>query len=204
VRDASTDLHRSIRRQNRPETTRCRRYSNSRPPAQDKQGGSQAHHGTQKCPPQIEVGHCSLELLVKRCRPQLSERSPICTRQRNVPSSAHVGVSCPAVPSHPFPNAVRSLAKAHGHCLSNIAHSAGARELPSCRHRSLAVIPTAKRAIRVHDAASTPKFPHSGQDRGVQASRPPLRFVFPVYPDVRARGVVSLTAGFGSDGAVRT
>jgi TonB family protein len=66
------------------------------------------------------------------------------------------------------------------------------------------VIPTAKRAIRVHDAASTPKFPLSGQVSGIQASRSPLRFVYPVYPDVRARGVVSLTAGLGSDGAVRT
>ena len=37
--------------------------------------------------------------------------------------------------------------------------------------------------------------------RGIET---PLRFVFPVYPDVRARGVVSLTAGFGSDSAVRT
>ena len=58
-----------------------------------------------------------------------------------------------------------------------------------------AVIPTAKRAIRVHDSASTPKLPLSGQDSGIQASRPPLRFVYPVYPDVRARGVVVLTAG---------
>ena len=66
-----------------------------------------------------------------------------------------------------------------------------------------AVIPTAKRAIRIHDAASTPNRPLSGQDSGIQASRPPLRFVYPVYPDVRARGVVSLTAGLGSDGAVR-
>jgi len=65
------------------------------------------------------------------------------------------------------------------------------------------VIPTKKRAIRVHDAASTPNLPLSGQDSGIQASRPPLRFVYPVYPDVRARGVVSLTAGLDSDGAVR-
>jgi TonB family protein len=67
-----------------------------------------------------------------------------------------------------------------------------------------AVIPTPKQAIRVHDAASTPNLPLSGQDSGIQASRPPLRFVYPVYPDVRARGVVSLTAGLGSDGTVRT
>ena len=66
------------------------------------------------------------------------------------------------------------------------------------------VIPTAKRAIRVHSAPSTPNNPLSGQDNGIQASRPPLRFVYPVYPDARARGVVSLTAALGSDGAVRT
>jgi protein TonB len=64
----------------------------------------------------------------------------------------------------------------------------------------VAIIPTAKRAIR---AASTPNLPLSGQDSGIQASRPPLRCVYPVYPDVRARGVVSLTAILGSDGAVR-
>ncbi len=67
-----------------------------------------------------------------------------------------------------------------------------------------AVIPTPKRAIRVHDAASIPNLPLAGQDSGIQASRAPLRFVYPVYPDVRARGVVSLTAGLDSDGAVRT
>jgi len=65
-------------------------------------------------------------------------------------------------------------------------------------------IPTPKRAIRVHDAASTPNLPLSGQDSGIQASRPPLRFAYPVYPDVSARGVVALTARVDSDGTVRT
>jgi TonB family protein len=68
----------------------------------------------------------------------------------------------------------------------------------------VAVIPTPKQAIRVHDAASAPNIPLSGQDGGVQASRPPLRFVYPVYPDVRARGVVALTVRVDSDGTVRT
>jgi TonB family protein len=67
-----------------------------------------------------------------------------------------------------------------------------------------AVIPTPKQAIRVHDAASAPNLPLSGQDSGIEASRPPLRFVYPVYPDVRARGVVALTARVDSDGTVRT
>ena len=65
-------------------------------------------------------------------------------------------------------------------------------------------IPTPKQAIRVPDADSTPKLPLSGQDSGIQASRPPLRFVYPVYPDVSARGVVALTAWVDSDGTVRT
>ena len=69
---------------------------------------------------------------------------------------------------------------------------------------STPVIPTPKREIRVHDAASTPNLALSGQDSGIQASRPPLRFAYPDYPDVRARGLVALTAQVDSDGAVRT
>jgi len=65
-------------------------------------------------------------------------------------------------------------------------------------------IPTPKRAVRVPDAASTPNLPPSVQDSGIRASRPPLRFVYPVYPDVSARGVVALTARVDSDGTVRT
>jgi protein TonB len=67
-------------------------------------------------------------------------------------------------------------------------------------------IPTAtpKRAIRIPHAASTPNLAFSSPDSSIQASRPPLRFAYPSYPDVRARGVVSLTAGVDSAGAVRT
>ena len=67
----------------------------------------------------------------------------------------------------------------------------------------VAVIPTPKKGIRAHDAASTPNL-RLPADSGIQASRPPLRFVYPVYPDVRARGVVALTARVDSDGTVRT
>ena len=67
-----------------------------------------------------------------------------------------------------------------------------------------ASIPTPKRAIRVHDAASTPDLPLSSQDHGIQASRAPLHFAYPVNPDVRARGVVALTALVDSAGAVRS
>jgi len=65
-------------------------------------------------------------------------------------------------------------------------------------------IPTPKRAISVHDAASAPNLPLSGQDSGIQASRAPLHFAYPVNPDVRAQGVVALTARVDSAGAVRT
>ena len=34
--------------------------------------------------------------------PDSPERSPICTARGNMPSSAHVEVSCPSVPFHPF------------------------------------------------------------------------------------------------------
>ncbi len=64
-----------------------------------------------------------------------------------------------------------------------------------------------KRAIRVYPAASTPQLPLAGADSGIsgiQASRAPLRFAYPDYTDVRARGVVALTAGVDSEGAVRT
>jgi len=67
-----------------------------------------------------------------------------------------------------------------------------------------ASIPAPKRAIRVHDAASTPNLPLSVQDSGIQASRAPLHFAYPDYPDARARGVVALTARVDSTGAVRT
>ena len=62
---------------------------------------------------------------------------------------------------------------------------------------------------RVHDAASIPTLPLSGKvsddkDSSISATRPPLRFAYPDYPDIHARGVVSLTAQVDPDGAVRT
>ncbi len=83
---------------------------------------------------------------------------------------------------------------------------------------------TPKRAMRVPETASTrllsdplsdhPLSDHRLSDHrlsdpgsgisGIQASRPPLHFAYPDYRDVRARGVVSLTAGVDSDGFVRT
>ena len=88
-------------------------------------------------------------------------------------------------------------------------------------------IPTPKGEIHIPSATPTPDLPLSRQESGmqassiqassvqassvqassmqassVQASRPPMRFVYPVYRDVRARGVVALTARVDSDGAV--
>jgi TonB family protein len=67
-----------------------------------------------------------------------------------------------------------------------------------------AIAPTPKPRIRVHDAVSTPKLPLSIQDSAIQATRPPLRFVYPAYSGANARGVVTLTAGVDSKGNVRT
>jgi protein TonB len=69
-----------------------------------------------------------------------------------------------------------------------------------------ASVPVAPKAIiHIHRAASTPSLPFSAPDSGIGivASRPPLRFAYPDYTDVRARGVVALTADVDSDGAVR-
>lgn len=64
--------------------------------------------------------------------------------------------------------------------------------------------PGPKQEISIPARASTPNLQLSGQDSRMQASRPPLRFVYPVYPDVLARGVVALTARVDSDGTVRS
>jgi len=63
-------------------------------------------------------------------------------------------------------------------------------------------IPTPKRALRARNAPLTPNLSLSAQDSSIQASRAPLRFGYPAYPEVRARGVVALTARVDSDGTV--
>lgn len=67
-----------------------------------------------------------------------------------------------------------------------------------------AIAPTPKPRIHVHDVVSAPKLPLSIQDSAIQATRPPLRFVYPAYSGANARGVVALTAGVDSKGNVRT
>ena len=76
-------------------------------------------------------------------------------------------------------------------------------------------IPTPKREKSVHDATAKPNSVSvqvtgrasdriSDQASSIEASRPPLRFVYPVVSNVRARGVVALTARVDSDGTVHT
>ena len=67
-----------------------------------------------------------------------------------------------------------------------------------------AIAPPPKPRARIHDVVSTPKLPLSIQDSAIQATRPPLRFVYPAYSGANARGVVALTAGVDSKGNVRT
>lgn len=68
-----------------------------------------------------------------------------------------------------------------------------------------ASISTAKQTIREHATTPARTLPLHDQNNGmnIEASRPPLRFAYPDYTDVRAHGIVSLTAGVDPTGAVR-
>jgi TonB family protein len=68
------------------------------------------------------------------------------------------------------------------------------------------VVPSHKRSIRPHDSASIAKISvaASAQDGDIQATRAPLRCVYPTYPNGRVRGKVALTARVDSDGVVRS
>jgi len=66
------------------------------------------------------------------------------------------------------------------------------------------VIPVPKQKIRVHDTVSIPKLPLSVQGSSIRATRPPLRFVYPIYSDIGARGGVAMTAQVNSDGTVHS
>ncbi len=68
------------------------------------------------------------------------------------------------------------------------------------------VVPSRKRAMRAHDSALTAKasVAASAQDGDIQATRAPLRCVYPTYPNARVRGKVALTARVDSDGVVRS
>lgn len=66
------------------------------------------------------------------------------------------------------------------------------------------VPPNLNREFSLHRAVSTPKSPLSVQANGIQATRPPLRFVYPIYPDANAHGIVVMTAVVDSEGNVRS
>jgi TonB family protein len=57
-----------------------------------------------------------------------------------------------------------------------------------------------KRADRV----STPDSGVASDEAGIQVSRPPLRVIYPVYPNARLRGKVALRALVDAQGVVRT
>jgi len=63
-------------------------------------------------------------------------------------------------------------------------------------------VPEPKPRPRVHNV-STRVLPFSGEDSGIQATRPPLRYVYPDYSDLQARGVVTLQAELDAEGKVR-
>lgn len=125
-------------------------------------------------------------------------------------SQAHnspVQLSSPS--SSPMPEPVRVAESSSTRPAVNDQRIAGAEaavEPASVKLASsvAAIAPVPKPRIRVHDAVSTPKLPLSIQDSGIEATRPPLRFVYPAYSGANARGVVALTAGVDSKGNVRT
>jgi TonB family protein len=114
-------------------------------------------------------------------------------------------VAAVTVPDSPRPIEPLASAQIPAAKEAGVIRASIAAELPVHASSPIAT-PAAspKRTIRIHHAASTPNLAFSSPDSSIQASRPPLRFAYPSYPDIRARGVVSLTAGVDSDGAVRT
>jgi TonB family protein len=62
-------------------------------------------------------------------------------------------------------------------------------------------MPKPAQKLRTRDAASS--LPLAGQASEIEATRGPLRYVYPDYSDIKARGVVRLTAGVDSEGRVR-
>ena len=126
------------------------------------------------------------------------------SQAQNQPRLQQINVIAPPIPSHSEESA--GIAKSPAAIVPSAATTQplavpkAAVQLASIT----AVIPPPKQGTRIHVAAPTPDLPLSGPDRSIQASRPPLRFVYPVYPDVRTRGVVALTAWVDSEGTVRT
>jgi hypothetical protein len=87
-----------------------------------------------------------------------------------------------------------------------IAQAVTVREATIRTASTGASIPSPKKAIRVHnaDTPSNRRLSLSVEANGIQASRAPLRVVYPVCPNGCVRGAVALTARVDSDGTVRT
>ena len=122
-----------------------------------------------------------------------------------LPNSPHVAKPAAAIAESPTAIATPPAAQPLAAPEAAVTPASINAVIPASIRTSIpAAIPTPKRAIRVHDAASTPNLPLSVQNSSIQASRAPLHFAYPDYPDVSARGVVALTARVDSAGAVRT
>ena len=83
------------------------------------------------------------------------------------------------------------------------ARTQAAASTPKQEARTQAAASTPDQETRTQAAASILSLPLSGQDSLIPATRPPLHFVYPMYADVRTRGVVALAAQVDSNGAVR-
>jgi len=122
-----------------------------------------------------------------------------------LPNSPHVAKPAAAIAGSPTAIATPPAAQPLAAPEAAVTPASINAVIPASIRTSIpAAIPTPKQAIRVHDAASTPNLPLSVQNSSIQASRAPLHFAYPDYPDVSARGVVALTARVDSAGAVRT
>lgn len=122
-----------------------------------------------------------------------------------LPNSPHVAKPAAAIAGSPTAIATPPAAQPLAAPEAAVRPASIDAVIPASIRTSIpAAIPTPKRAIRVHDVASTPNLPLSVQNSSFQASRAPLHFAYPDYPDVSARGVVALTARVDSAGAVRT
>jgi TonB family protein len=108
----------------------------------------------------------------------------------------------PVAPAAPFqPSAIVETSKA---VRSSATTSESVTAPVTFKRASIAATtPGSARKVRSHEVASTAFMTVSGEEAGIQASRPPIRVVYPIYPKARVRGGVALTARLDSDGVVR-
>lgn len=119
------------------------------------------------------------------------------------PISHDVTAVAPADLTPPVaPSAIVESSKA---ALAVASTSESATAPVTLKRASIAATPSiAKQRIRKREVASTAVMTISGEEQSIQASRPPIRAVYPIYPKARVRGGVALTAWLDSDGAVRS